>query len=383
MKHFVILGLSILSCSLLRAGEEVVLMTKDKGASSKTSVSVCPKAGPYIRASSKNPPTTCVSVCPEAGPYLSMEYLYWKAQQEQLDYCTLAKGVRIGEIGDSKITIKPHAQKFEYTSGFRATVGYDFNYEKYDACLAWTYLHPTTTGHGSQNGTGFFFVFPFQELTTSDVAAAESARSRWHLAFDMLDLELGRKFTVGKRFTIRPLIGLKGGWVNQSQHVSYKNVGLGGDLNIIEIVQGAMKRKNNFHGIGPRLGVDLRYGIGSEFGVFGTISGAALYGRLDMKTSIFLTDTLTNTGAIGGGSKMFIYRNDWNLLRTTGQLLIGVDWARCLYQKWKIRLGAAYETQIWWNQLFGLYAFTQVLTNIYDFADLWLHGLTVQARFDF
>jgi hypothetical protein len=365
MKHFAILGLSILSCSLLMADEEVVLMTRGRN------------------KSSKNPPTTAATVCPKAGPYVSMEYLYWKPFQEQLNFCALVTGRGVSDGGPGEITIVPQTLKFEHTSGFRAALGYDFHYEKYDTCFAWTYFHPTAKRHISQSDHVIFFAFPFGGLTDSDVPNAASSTSKWRMAFDMFDFEFARKFTVGKRFTIRPLIGVKGGWINQSQYASYKNIPLGASSNIIEIVQGTFKRKNNFHGMGPRLGADLRYGFGREFGVFGTFSGAALYGHLDATTTIFLTDTLTNSGAAGNGAKTYTYSYGYSPLRTTAQLLVGVDWAKCLFQKWQIRLSAAYEAQIWWNQFLALGDFSEEVNSIYGYADLWMQGLTVQARFDF
>jgi hypothetical protein len=365
MKSILILGLSALSCSLLMADEEVAIGSRARN------------------KQTKNQSSSPAYVCPKAGPYLSMEYLYWRAQEDQLDFCAIGTGT-MGTGSSRNVVFKPQTPTFKYTSGFRAAVGYDFNYEKYDVCLAWTYLHPKVHTRIPFSTTRSIITFPLEGLTDADVASSETASSKWHLAFDMLDLEIGRKLIVGKRFSFRPFLGVKGGWINQSQHTSYYNVELGQNSSFIEFVQGSMKRKNDFHAIGPRLGVDLRYGFGSEFGVFGTISGAALYGSLHSKMSLFLSDTAANGGSTGGGGPaMYTFKTSYNTLKPTVQLLIGADWSRCLYQKWMIHLSAGYETQVWWDQFLAVNSFSEEINVGYGFGTLMLQGLTAKARFDF
>lgn len=327
----------------------------------------------------KAPPPASIPACPKPGPLLSIEYLYWEVEEDQLYPAVLSDQSQVNGLNTNYLTSKN--QKFEYTSGFRAGVGYQFGYEKYDVNLAWTYLHPRTTSHFAASGTTSMIAPPFFDQTDSDAPKADSVVSHWHLNFDMLDLELGRKFRIGRRFNLRPNIGLKGGWINQTQKMSYNNVALS-QSPIEEYVQGTVNRKNNFEGIGPRVGVDLRYGVGSQFGIFSALSGALLYGNFDLKTKTYLTDTSNNGIPHQGPLAASMTTSDHHMSPTL-QILLGVDWSRCIYQKYQIRFGVAYEVQYWWNQLRTNNSIAQALFINCPSGDLMMHGLTVQGSFVF
>ena len=41
--------------------------------------------------------------------------------------------------------------------------------------------------------------------------------------FNIFDWELGRNFWVSKALSLRPFLGLKGGWIHQSIHTKWQN----------------------------------------------------------------------------------------------------------------------------------------------------------------
>lgn len=320
-----------------------------------------------------------VDQCPKMGPSLSIEYLYWEIQEDNL-YPVIFADQRVVN-GTNENNLKLKNQKFEYTSGFRAALGYNFHYEKYDVNLAWTRIHPDTTTHYSVSGTKNLIAIPFFDQTDADVAKAGSFVSHWHVNYDMLDLEMGCKYTIGRRFKLRPNVGLKGGWINQLQRMKSNSIFLGQPMD--EIVQGSVNRRNDFNGIGPRIGVDLRYGFGSHLGVFSAISGALLYGNFDLKTKTFLSDS-SNGGVPGQGPSIVTIENSEKHLSPTVQILLGCDWARCFNQTYWVRFGAGYEVQYWWNQMRSNNSIPQLLfVNTPAGGDLMMHGLTLQASLAF
>jgi hypothetical protein len=316
--------------------------------------------------------------CQKVDLSLSIEYLYWKIQEDQLYPAIFSiQSVKNG-LNKSELTLKN--QKFEYTSGFRAAIGYDFPYESYDTKFAWTRIHSSTRVNYSVSDPKDLIAISFFDQTNSDVAHAESIVSHWNLDYDMLDLELGFKCRIGKCFNFRPKIGLKGGWINQTQKLKVNNISLGQPAT--ETVQGIVKRRNDFSGIGPSIGVDLRFAFGPQFGIFSTISGALLYGKFDLKTETDLADTVNN--GMSTGPQNTILNNSNHFFSPTVQFMLGGDWIWCLCQNYSIRFGVAYEAQFWWNQMRSNNSIPQVLfVNSPAGGDLMMHGLTLQASIDF
>lgn len=319
--------------------------------------------------------------CSNIGFSTSVEYLYWKTQEGALYPAILA--LQDVENGVNIMDIELLNQKFDYTSGVRATLGYTLPCMCYDVALAWTYIRPDTRVSFSSPNPHNFIAISFLDQTNSDVSHAGSITSHWNLNFNMLDLELARQITFGRWFTMRPYIGLKGGWIYQSQRMVVDDIELG-QSPVIELVEGKVDRINNFKGIGPRVGVDLRYALASEFGIFGTISGALVYGKFDIKTTSFLTDTLNGDGDPGNGPQLTTLGKPEYDMSPTVQILLGADWAQSFNQFYWFRIGVAYEVQYWWDQMKANNSIPQTLSaGAPTKGDLMIHGLTVQATFEF
>lgn len=318
--------------------------------------------------------------CQKIDLSLSIEYLYWKIQEDQLYAAIIApQSASNGALNKTELSLKN--QKFEYKSGFRAAIGCDFPDESLGIKCAWTRIHPRTTVDYSVSNPQDLIAISFFDQTNSDVPHAESVRSHWNLDFDMLDLDLGSQFTIGNHFYFRPKIGLKGGWINQTQKLRVNNIPLGQPAT--ETVQGTVKRRNDFSGIGPSVGVDLRFAFGPHFGLFSTVSGALLYGKFDLKTETTLADTLDNNG-MSSGPQNTILNNSKYFFSPTVQCVIGGDWIWCLFQNCCIHCGVAYEAQFWWNQMRSNTSIPQTLfVNSPAGGDLIMHGLTLQASIEF
>jgi hypothetical protein len=322
--------------------------------------------------------TLVITTTLKANTWLSVEYLYWKVQEDQL-YSTIGANSAVENgVNISNITLQN--QKFEYTSGVRLAVGYDCYCKSYDLNFAWTYINPCTI----TNFPAGSIIIPFLEQTSSDVSHGGPGDSQWELNYNMFDLTWGREYLVWRHFSLHPNIGLQGGWINQTQEIKANTIQIGQSSTVLGFVQGSAKRRNNFYGIGPRIGLDLRYGIGSCLGVFSTASGALLYGNGSLKTKTFLSDTANADGTgLGGGPLLVTLNNPGSRLSPKVQILIGADWTCCLCQKYEIYLAAAYEVQLWWDQLRSINSIPQATFVNSPGADLMMQGLTLQLGFGF
>jgi hypothetical protein len=314
----------------------------------------------------------------EGNITLLVEYLYWKVQEDQLyPFVSFDQSVNSDDINILDFTTQN--QKFSYSSGVRIAAGYDFFCRNYDLNLAWTHIHPSTIINISSNDILIFFI----DQTNTNFPQATSGQAQWNLNYNMLDLILGCAFMPCKGFTLHPNIGLKGGWIHQTQEIEVNNVGLDGPPPIAtEFAQGSFNRRNNFHGVGPRIGVDVDYRFGACFGLFSTVSGALLVGDGPLQTSTFLSETLDNQGNPNGPQSTLL-SDSGSRVSATMQLLLGIDGTYCFFQKYEVCLGVGYEVQFWWKQLRAVNSIPQILFVNNPEGSLMMQGLTLQVGFAF
>jgi len=125
-----------------------------------------------------------ISTTLQAGTELSVEYLYWRVQEDQL-YPVISYDQYVSD-GLNIFDLTPQNQTFEYTSGVRLTVGYDCFCRNYDLNFAWTHIHPCTTTKHLIKRHPHFFCWSNKYKFSS----ATSGESQWDLNYDMLDLTL-------------------------------------------------------------------------------------------------------------------------------------------------------------------------------------------------
>ena len=300
---------------------------------------------------------------------LSADMLYWFASEE-----ASAVWADILKVGNNTSSFTAQDFNFHWDPGFRLGAGYNLKYDQWDTQLFWTSFH--TEAHQSQNTSSTLIPLEIETIHPEFFAAdlsdnfAASAKIRWELVVNMFDWELGRNFWVSKGFSLRPFIGVKGGWINQSIKVDYNHLTI---QKIPTANSGREHLKNNFWGVGPLAGVNTKWKL-RNFGThypsfFGDFSVAGLWGTWNCN------DVYTNTAA----AKVVVHMKKSRL----GALMLRGFWGA----GWDIdfnkgrshfatRLG--YEMQLWINQL---RLPTSQLIRLHG--DLTLQGMTFNCRFDF
>jgi hypothetical protein len=302
-----------------------------------------------------------------AGLFITGDYLYWQPEVDQLTYATETSVVPTAK---SQLI----DQRFNWGSGFRVGLGSKLHYDRWTLYLNWTHFDHTSKGKAKAGSNSSIFATPLTGALQA-FATGEEARSSWSFDMNMLDLELGRTFCLSKKFGLHPHVGLKGGWLDQTQKVHYPDFidsSSGFPLN------STIKMVNDFAGIGPRFGLNTRWVLGKEFGIFGNLSGALLYGFFNIHEKFKLDEPAID---------LFIDRkitHNQHRLRPTVQMLFGLDWGHCFGHAFAIHLKAAYELQYWWSQWLPIPTSQGLLSG--DFTgsgDLTIHGLTVSGAIAF
>lgn len=271
--------------------------------------------------------------------------------------------------------------RFDWNAGFRVSLGYGMGHDQWDTQFYYTWFRSRGNDHvSSAPGTVFsaflgnFYVDNSNGSGVSGVTY-QKASIDWTIHFSMLDWELGRAFLVSRKLSLRPYVGLKGGWIHQSIHSEWHNPDLSAPkyAGATHFNTGRENLKNNFWGIGPSGGLSTKWNVlarqNHAFSLFGDFSGAIMYGHWtfgDVYKNDIQQEVLVKLSHLNSGATM---------MRT----VMGFGWDVNFYQdRFHFSTKLGYEMQFWLDQL-QFYSFeTGRLSN-----ELTLQGGTLDFCFDF
>ncbi|MBX7065937.1 MAG: hypothetical protein K1X28_01780 [Parachlamydiales bacterium] len=286
-----------------------------------------------IEALEQRPITPSFKPCARTGKGIlfSVTPLYWRVSEEGLEYAITNSfefdsvsedifGTQIPLFYRMDVTNgKTHKPDFDWNWGFRVGASYDTPYDGWDLSSYWTDFHHKThdsihtSGDPDPNdittgsGTGTFISPLWIAKLFSAPGLMNVASAKWKLGLDLIDLELGRRFLVSQYLSLRPFIALRAGWIHQQYRLFFQtpNINLSptsippsGEGNGREIV--ALMR-NNFWGIGPRVGLNSQWLLGKGFSVYGNAAFSLLTGRFKVRYKLMdqkpvLTRSITVVG---------------------------------------------------------------------------------------
>ena len=361
----------------LQFGAKSALFAQDPDSAqiaySQSSMSICAETGPAQKSS--NLASKASFAIPSSGSWdLFADALVWYASEQ-----TSAVWADIIKIGSNTSSFTPEDLAFTWDFGFRLGAGRNLEYDQWDTQLYWTRFR--TEAHQSKRVFPEFIPIFGSVLVTQEIRpeffagslsndTAQSAHISWDLLFNMFDWELGRCYWISQGVLLRPFIGLKGGWIDQSINLKYN------DLIIANAPTDSSAKehaKNNFWGIGPAGGVNTKWKLrnfGTHFpSLFGDFSAATLWGTWICK------DGYNDTN----GKKVSVHTKNSTLGALMLRGFVGAGWDVDFNkdrEHFAVRLG--YEMQLWVNQL---RLSTSQLIRLHG--DLTLQGLTFNCRFDF
>lgn len=201
--------------------------------------------------------------------YVSIDWLYWQAYEEGLQYVFKAT-YRVerfetfqllnGEICEPKIKWKP---------GFRLGLG--LGSDPLDFRLTWLYYHfKTQTSNGIPSSQfypkldGQTILFHFKFGIESGYFPITKTSCSWQVKLDLWDLDIGHPFYLSPRFCCRPNVGIKGGFIQQSFVI--KHVFIDEQKGVHNT---AHDLNQKFAGLGIKMGIEMNYQIGGAFHIYG------------------------------------------------------------------------------------------------------------------
>ncbi|MBI3237084.1 MAG: hypothetical protein HYZ48_05245 [Chlamydiales bacterium] len=329
----------------------------------------------------------------EKGFTLSAAFLYLQATTDNLLY---AESITLVPPSGSKPGYADAEERqldFEWAPGVQVNLGYIFpQRQQWEVFLSWNYLH--SKAHDSAdvaplnlNGS-FIKPYMYSYITGGD---AEKASADWKLKFNTLDLTFARQFFVGKYLALKPMLGLRGAFIDQHFHAKYAAFQVGGTLGapLLFPFDSFFKNHTDFSGGGVRLGADLQWFMSSQWSILGGFSGSLLYGHFKVRQKISGAILITDSILIPTPVKI---RDSQNRISPNLEGKFGIQWQTFFNQdRFKVSLGAFYTLIYWFNQNKILNASTSFSFNPIaphatinpQAGNLQMQGGTFELRFEF
>ena len=308
--------------------------------------------------------------------FLNTEFLWWVAKEDCLYYAQsgFTNQPTSAVPPDGTIDFDGHLERVasDWSPGFRIGLGGNMAYDEWDIFLNWTWFksHARDSSHSTHRGNLLvLWGHPDVDASVSNSAnAATYAKCVWNMRLNILDLELGRSFWVGRHFSLRPFFGARGAWIDQSFNIHYR-------LTTTPVTEAHLRPKSDFEGGGVRAGLDARFALLGGWSFYGLASASMLYGHFDCDFHESWDDV-----------RIASTRDGFHQATSTAQLALGVRWDTYVHHdRYHFGLYAGWEQNIW----FGLNKMNRYFGQLQQGnleqlnGDLTLQGGTFGVRFDF
>jgi len=304
--------------------------------------------------------------------WIDIDLLYWKPWEKAL--VATNKKSDVFTTDDFTKTSVDHPD-FEWNLGYRLNGGYLFSSYCWDVEASWTHYTSHASQHKSSNGSSFLGMFPIWSLS-DDVIAGDyvfGSNLNWKFNVNILDVQFGRYFNSLCWLELKPFVGLRSAWIRQHGHIAYQ----GGIFLIGIVVPGVslngtdyIKMRNNYWGMGPRVGIAPRIIIGKGFSFNGEAAVSGLYGCFNVKQK----ETYLNV-------IRFSHDEHLNRFRWMSDFAAGIQLKRLFKKE---RYGLTFKVDWEYHIFFRQFELeTGNFNLISGNRNLYLQGVTFSARFDF
>lgn len=243
--------------------------------------------------------------------------LYWRAS-ETADWCFS------NNLSSSNQVSTYRTASFDYAPGFKVGVGYKKDWETQ---LYYTRFYTNDTDSAQGNLTSAFAGGKLIQASNGNFLY-NSGQLSFSINYNVLDWDLSKSFHASKAIILRPIIGLRGAWINQTINTSFQGL-----ISISE------KVKNDFSGVGPKAGIESKWILKDsdkyQFSIFANFTTSYLWGKWK------ISDVLNATS----GATMHTIVGTRNFGAFAAQALMGLNFD---YDNFTMNFG--YELIDWFNQ---------------------------------
>lgn len=298
--------------------------------------------------------------------FLNTEFLWWVAKGDGFYYSQGGYNP-LSPAGTTVFDGHLHKVKPQFRPGFRIGIGGNMEYDEWDIVLNWTWFKSHAKDHTHRLSLALW-ANPGINSGGNSTFGTFSSKAEWALHYNIVDTEMGRSFWVGRHFSLRPFLGIRGAWIDQHFAIKY-------NYTTTPITEGRLRAKSDFEGAGVRAGLDMRFALLNGWSLYGITSASMLYGFYDCDFhERFESAKIAETN------------DGFRSALASAQLSLGLRWDAYAHKdRYHFALFAAWEQNNW----FGANKMNHFFSNLNDGnleqmnGDICFAGGTFGARFDF
>lgn len=317
-------------------------------------------------------PSCGIHLCNGYDLYLTASFTYWEALQDNMNLGLVSNPTAPLDL----VNGEDIAMDFGYKPGFKIRAGLQFDYDNWETLFTYTWFRSKTrtSVHLDPNNTTKNLL-PSWEIPNFLNPFYHEGKESWTVRMDLFDWVLARSNSIGKALCLNYFTGLRAALIRQHLAAHYTNVN---PAYLLLWPSTIVRQKTSSWGIGPEIGITSKWDVGK--GLYLQAQGMVdlLFTQYDLKKTERTDETVAN--------RYHMESKSLDCLRTHTELTLGLGWGTALYtNRYHIDLLAEYGFQVFYDQnMFIDTASTQMAgKNRYPSGNLYLHGLTLTARFDF
>lgn len=297
--------------------------------------------------------------------HITASFLYWQAFEDntELGIVSTSSSAPSGSVIDNHNEFKP---------GFQVAVGFNTNYDGWDTELQYTWYHGREHNTKSIDEDSTDVILPFW-LSPITSTTFKSASNTWKLEMNLVDWVLGRSCALGDYLSARPFFGLRAAFIDQHASADY--------VHTATPVSWLYKGHSKSWAIGPELGCQSEWSLGSGFRFYGNVEADILYTEY---THLSAEEYRATTGA--PSQRRNVDQHNLSTIRPHSDLQIGLKWGSYLgHNCCHLDLTLGYGFQVFWHQnMFRKFIDdTARGASFSPNGNLYIQGLTASVRFDF
>lgn len=297
-------------------------------------------------------------ITPNAGPtnrlFFTGEALFWNTAMDGLEFA-----IEDGSFDDTNSIVnsgKMLSPKTKWNVGFRLGLGYVFHRDGWDLLLSWTNFHGKTKQSSDDcedccpEPTGTPILTMFSDIANNDDdLLASSTFARLKAELNIVDLDLGRGFQTSKWLALRPFIGVRGSWISQKYKVQYTGLSNTAGLGPFDLddATSTAHMKNNWWGVGPRVGLNSRWGLGMGFSIYGNAAVSLVFGQFKVSQH---ENAGLSTDDDDEGANMVDFSDRYSAGRAITDLALGFMWEHDFKGGWGLAFNVGWEQHLFFNQ---------------------------------
>lgn len=301
--------------------------------------------------------------------FIGADFLYWKADETALYYSQNGKSDGSTELEVGEYDFRGNLQKVKtkWDPGFRVTLGMNLPHDGWDIKSHWTCFSTDAKHTTNEN---LLMLWAHSDIKHGHYLT-RYAHAKWDLNFNIFDIELGRDFFVGKKFSFRPSIGSIGGIVDQK--IKINTIYYQSDIRVPEI-DALITAHSDFIGGGIKSGLDTSYTFCKSLSFIAKTSYSMLYSRFDSDMKE-LENNSTNAKT----------NDHFNLGISSYKISLSFSWDKSFSNKKHFQLQIGWEDNIWVGM-------NQMNHNLFRYSEgeLWeenenltIQGLILHGQLDF